>query len=262
MTARQKKMKPAIRRLQRRLGLSTIQIWCACLTVLTLAAGAPAFSKAAEAPALCEGAAQSAASETGVPLPVLHAIAIVESGRNASGHIRPWPWTVNVAGKGYWFETRELAVAFAQARLDEGQRSFDVGCYQINYRWHGGAFPSLGAMFEPGANARYAAGFLRQLHDEFGDWSAAAGAYHSRTEEHATAYRTRFDKVIGKLSPKPAPNLTTADAGRALPAAAIVTDSASTRKNGFPLLRAGGVTTIGSLVPLQNDARPLFGPEG
>ena len=262
MTARQHKVNPAFGRSRCRHVPSVNLILHGGLTILAFAVGSPAFSKAVETPALCEGAAQTAANESGVPLPVLRAIAIVESGRSASGRVRPWPWTVNVAGKGYWFESRALAATFAQARLDEGQRSFDVGCYQINYRWHGGAFPSVDAMFEPDANASYAAGFLRQLHGEFGDWSAAAGAYHSRTEERATAYRTKFDRVIGRLSPKSTLNPVTPDKGLALPGKTGDKENAWARKNSFPLLRAGGVTTIGSLVPLQNDARPLFGPEG
>jgi soluble lytic murein transglycosylase-like protein len=62
-----------------------------------------------------------------------------------------------------------------------GARSYDVGCFQINYRWHGQHFASLDQMFDPDANAAYAARFLSELYAEFGDWSRAAGAYHSRT---------------------------------------------------------------------------------
>ena len=54
---------------------------------------------------------------------------------------------------------------------------------QINYRWHGRAFPSLDAMFDPEYTATYAAQFLRTLYEERGSWSAAAGAYHSLSPE-------------------------------------------------------------------------------
>ena len=50
-----------------------------------------------------------------------------------------------------------------------GRTSFDVGCVQINYRWHGHAFPSLEDMFDPEWTATYAAQFLRTLYEERGE---------------------------------------------------------------------------------------------
>ena len=32
----------------------------------------------------------------------------------------------------------------------DGQPSFDVGCFQLNYKWHGEHFASIDQMFEPG----------------------------------------------------------------------------------------------------------------
>ena len=70
---------------------------------------------------------------------------------------------------------------------------------QINYRWHGHAFPSLEDMFDPEWTATYAAQFLRTLYEERGSWSAAAGAYHSLTPELAQKYRARFDRLLAGL---------------------------------------------------------------
>ena len=72
---------------------------------------------------------------------------------------------------------------------------------QINYRWHGHAFPTLDDMFDPEWTATYAAQFLRTLYEERGDWSAAAGAYHSLTPEFANIYRARFDRIVAGLDP-------------------------------------------------------------
>ena len=116
-----------------------------------------------------------------MPPEVLHAVALTETGRHLDGRMRAWPWAVNREGKGYWFQNREEALAFAEKSLAEGRPSFDVGCVQINYRWHGRAFPSLDAMFDPEYTATYAAQFLRTLYEERGSWSEAAGAYHSLT---------------------------------------------------------------------------------
>ena len=91
------------------------------------------------------------------------------------------------------------ALAFARASVAAGRTSFDVGCFQINYFWHGRNFPSLEAMFDPETGADYAASFLKSLYQERGDWSAAAGAYHSQLPDRAGVYRTRFDRILAGL---------------------------------------------------------------
>jgi hypothetical protein len=50
-------------------------------------------------------------------------------------------------------------------------------------------------MFNPERNALYAAHFLIELHREFGSWTEAAGAYHSRTPEHADRYKAKFSDL-------------------------------------------------------------------
>ncbi len=145
--------------------------------------------------ALCEVAAERAAQASGVPVDVMRALTLVETGRSRNGAFRPWPWTINLEGKGYWFDTRAEAEAFARESLAVGARSFDVGCFQINYRWHGQAFVSVEQMFGPDENATYAARFMGELFAEGGTWEWAAGAYHSRTETLAAGYRTRFARI-------------------------------------------------------------------
>ena len=57
---------------------------------------------------ICSQAAAYAAQETGVPVSVLQAISLTETGRNRSGEMHPWPWTVNMEGKGVWFEMKMM----------------------------------------------------------------------------------------------------------------------------------------------------------
>ncbi len=54
-------------------------------------------------------------------------------------------------------------------------------------------------MFDPDTGADYAAQFLKSLYAERGNWSAAAGAYHSQTPARASVYRARFDRIIAGL---------------------------------------------------------------
>lgn len=143
---------------------------------------------------LCYGAIARVSQESGVPRDVLLAISLTETGRKMEGKMRPWPWTVNMEGKGVWFDTRDAALDYVRREFARGARSFDTGCFQINYKWHHQHFSSLEAMFDPYENTRYAAKFLTSLQKEFGSWTRAAGAYHSRTPKYATKYAKRFDR--------------------------------------------------------------------
>ena len=141
-------------------------------------------------------------------------------------------------GAGRWFDGRGEALDYVLRHKARGAESFDVGCFQINFRWHGAAFASVEQMFDPNANALYAARFLAELHAEFGDWSRAAGAYHSRTPKFANRYRERFSRLRAALEPPSIP---------APPAPEPVVSV-----NRFPLLRsATDRTALASLVPLE-----------
>ena len=144
---------------------------------------------------ICDQAALAAARRHDVPPDVMFAITRTETGRLDKGKLRPWPWTVNMEGVGRWFETADAARAYVFANFKRGARSFDVGCFQINFKWHGAAFGSIEEMFDPHENADYAARFLAKLYAELGNWSQAAGAYHSRTPEFASRYSARFDRI-------------------------------------------------------------------
>ncbi|MGL4238156.1 transglycosylase SLT domain-containing protein [Tabrizicola sp.] len=191
-----------------------------------------------DASTLCLDAAAKAAGESGVPLDVLLAISVVETGRGD----RPWPWTVNTAGEGQWFESLEEAEDYVAGVLDQGLTNVDLGCFQLNYRWHADAFASIADMLDPGRNATYAAEFLAQHFAETGDWAKAAAAYHSATPEYAEAYQAKFETVLADLAGGPPPD-----------------HPAPVRSNGFPLLVAGSTGRNGSLVPTTGGGSPLIG---
>jgi len=88
----------------------------------------------------------------------------------------PWPWTINADGRGHWLATRAAAIGLARDRIAEGSTRFDVGCFQLNVKWHGRAFDSLDDMIDPARNARYAARFLASLKAELGEGIARFGS--------------------------------------------------------------------------------------
>jgi hypothetical protein len=193
-------------------------------------------------PALaCLEAARLASQTTGVPYDVLVALTVVETGRGN----RPWPWTVNLGGEGHWLDTAAAAEGLVDDALNAGRTNIDIGCFQLNHRWHGSAFASLADMFDPGQNALYAAEYLLRHYRDSGDWATAAAAYHSATPEHADRYRTRFEAAWAEAdSPGAGPLPDTAEAPRA---------------NRFPLLVAGASGGINSLVPLTAGGPRLIG---
>jgi hypothetical protein len=215
--------------------------WPVLALVLTALLPSPLRAGDSEAGAeICERAILEGARAEGVPEGVLHAISLTETGRPTGGRLRPWPWAINREGQGFWFASREQAMAFAAESLAAGRRSFDVGCFQINYHWHGHNFPSLEAMFDPDTGADYAARFLQSLHAERGNWSAAAGAYHSQTPARANVYRARFDRIIAGLNGG-AP-LTVAAAGPE--AAAVPAAPAAPKKSRTRLSRGPKIITV------------------
>jgi len=129
----------------------------------------------------------------GLPHGLLAAIGRAESGRAdpRSGALTPWPWTIDIEGRGAFFETPEAAMAAVQAARAAGQRSIDVGCFQVNLLHHPAAFASLAEAFDPAANAQAAAAFLAELYRRSGDWESAVGLYHSATPGLGAPYRLR-----------------------------------------------------------------------
>lgn len=234
-------MKTILGRRGRKTGVICGLVLCAQALI-----GGAATAKTALA---CDRAAVQVSQEYDVPIDVLRAVTRTETGRGRGGELQPWPWTVNMEGAGHWFETEDAARAFVFQHFKRGARSFDVGCFQINYKWHGQAFQSIEEMFDPIKNARYAAQFLSKLHQELGTWTEAAGAYHSRTPKYAKIYKARFESIHQDLTP--------------MQAGAPVTGTAP-RANTFPLLTGVPATgRRGSLVPLAGTARQsLFARNG
>ena len=195
--------------------------------------------------AQCDEAAAVAARQSSVPLDVLLAVTRTETGRPSDGSLLPWPWTVNMEGAGRWFASEDEARAYVFKHFKRGARSFDVGCFQINYKWHGQAFGSIDEMFDPVKNALYAARFLSDLYAELGDWTKAAGAYHSRTKEYADRYEARFARIREDVAPL---RVAAAEGPRATFGAPQRIDLDRSLTGG-PLF-GGGSAAMGSLVPV------------
>jgi Transglycosylase SLT domain len=141
----------------------------------------------------CRSAALVFEQSAGLPPGLLLAVGQVESGRfdPTTGRVDPWPWAANHAGEGRYFASAQEAIAWVAAQQAVGNRSIDVGCFQVNLQYHPDAFASLAEAFDPAANARYAAGLLNRLHERSGNWQTAAALYHSADPLEGQWYGSR-----------------------------------------------------------------------
>ena len=141
----------------------------------------------------CDNTIKRIETQTDIPNGLLHAIGKVESGRflNKNNHVI-WPWTVNHAGKSLFFNTKNQMEKYVLKNVMENDFNIDVGCMQINLKWHKNYFKKINNMFSLEPNISYAASFLIQLKNRHGSWDKAIKHYHSSDPEKNKPY---FEKV-------------------------------------------------------------------
>lgn len=177
---------------------------------------------------LCRDAAVRLEQQHNLPHGMMTSIALVESGRRSpDGSVQSWPWTINAEGRPYYFATRDEAVDAVRRLLAEGKRIIDVGCMQINLRFHPRAFTSVEEAFDPLSNVAYAAYFLRDLESRSESWEQAIGRYHSFSPSLNARYSARVKAVwakeqIAALEPAPA-RTPDAETDQTVPTAAMPT---------------------------------------
>lgn len=149
---------------------------------------------AASGGSVCEGEITRAAAKYGVPVGVLYAVGLTETGRRGSMQ----PYAMNIHGTAYFAPDARAAVRrFHEARR-EGMKLIDLGCMQINHHYHSDRFPSLESMLDPRRNVEYAARFLKELKDREGTWTMAVARYHAGPNNDA-AQKRYVCRVIANL---------------------------------------------------------------
>lgn len=142
-----------------------LAIWWSSLTF-----GAHAFAGNA-----CEGEMIAASKRYNIPLGILYAVGLTETGNKDSLQ----PYALNIDGKAVFPKTESAALSIFYEAKRRGAKLIDVGCMQINHYYHGERFPSVAAMFVPHINVDYAARFLRELRQREGSWTMAVARYHA-----------------------------------------------------------------------------------
>jgi len=114
-----------------------------------------------------------------VPSKLLTALSISNAGRwnTSKQETIAWPWTFNINGLKFFFDTKKRAVSEVRALRGEGWRNILVGCLQINIDKHGSAFFDLNEAFDPRLNSHYTANYLENIYKKDLGWIVAIKEY-------------------------------------------------------------------------------------
>ena len=136
----------------------------------------------------------AAARRYGLPVNILYAVALTETGRRGSLQ----PYALNIDGKAVFPANLSASMAaFEQAR-GQGAKFIDIGCMQVNHRFHSRNFSSLAAMFDPRQNVDYGARFLKELKAREGSWTLAVARYNAGPNNNP-AQKRYVCAVIGNM---------------------------------------------------------------
>lgn len=153
----------------------------------------------------CEHITRIVEKTFAMPDGILTAITRIEAGRITDNGTREgWPWTINHAGKGLFFDSKDKMLAYAEDQLVDGDQNMDIGCMQISHYWHSENFTDLEEMGDPFTNIAYAAAFLSDLEATHGSWDQAIRHYHNANPEQNTPYVNKVYAAWDAIGSTPA----------------------------------------------------------
>lgn len=137
---------------------------------------------------ICSNIIKQTEVDLKIPENLLLSIALTESGRKVGNNFFPWPWSINVKGKGYFLKNKQQLISLAKDNLKKKNKNFDLGCMQINYYYHGHKFKDVAEIIEPEINVTWAGNFLISLKEKHNTWDEAISRYHSNTKWRKKQY--------------------------------------------------------------------------
>ncbi len=141
----------------------------------------------------CTQAIQTIYTQEAIPKDILTAVALTETGTMQKGRLEPYPWAINVEGKGFLFSTKQKAIDAVNAYLKQGKTSIDIGCMQLNWYWHGQKFGhSVEKAFDPQTNITIGAQYIKEHYQTYKNWDKAVSRYHSGTSTFAHQYYQKY----------------------------------------------------------------------
>lgn len=169
------------------------------LAIIVVCLLAPILAHAQRTP---PPAYQLAAHNAGVPSEVLYVVALTESGIRIDDQLHPWPWTLNIAGQGRFFRSKEDACfALMGALKTVPAKRVDIGLGQINYGYHGTRVNHPCDLLDPYLNLSIAADILLSQHQENQGWLRTIGRYHSPADgDQASRYANAANRHLVRIT--------------------------------------------------------------
>ncbi|RTM07913.1 MAG: lytic transglycosylase domain-containing protein [Bradyrhizobiaceae bacterium] len=149
--------------------------WASQIAAALFICSAGAAAAATDNAGPCEREMARAARQHGIPLGILYAVGLTETGRRGALH----PFALGADGHTVLAKDINEAMANFEAMRGKGLKLIDLGCMQINHYYHGDKFASVQAMFDPARNVDYAARFLKELKQREGSWTMAVARYNA-----------------------------------------------------------------------------------
>ncbi len=154
----------------------------------------PASPQAPAPLGACEREMIRAAQAENIPLSVLYSVGLTETGQRG----RLQPYAMNIDGAAIVSGSLPEALGrFREARA-RGAKFIDIGCMQINHRFHAEHFETLEAMFDARRNVAYAAHFLKELRAREPNWTLAVARYNAGPDNNY-AQKKYVCAVIGNM---------------------------------------------------------------
>ena len=91
-------------------------------------------------------------------------------------------------------KTEDDAVQHVMLLQSLGVRNINVGCMQINLKYHKNE--NISSWFSPPHNIEYAGKFLSKLHKQMGSWKNAVAFYHSGSK---SVYHEKYLNKINRF---------------------------------------------------------------
>lgn len=152
--------------------------------IALVAAAVMAPSSASAQTADCASLIAHTESTRNIPRGLLMAIAVTESALNG----RPNPYAMNIAGRSYFANGYQDMANVISANWSRGVQSIDVGCMQVNLKYHGMKFPRMTDLLDPNTNVQYGASYLISLATQAGSWKDAVMSYHNKKNPSRRAW--------------------------------------------------------------------------
>ncbi len=161
---------------------SLLALSCTCLA---------AIASTAHSAQTIPSAYRQIAADYGLAPAILYATALTASGWSVSGRgVRPWPWTLSIAGRRYYYSTRAAAHRALQGHISHGL-DVRIGLMGLSWQRHSAALGNPWAALNPDTNLRLAAARL------------APHLAHRDYPEHQRRIRNvATDKLIAELAPR------------------------------------------------------------